>query len=195
MAEEFKRFRYHVLDPIGPANPLIQPGELAYFPTASIPAGWLKADGAYYTPASQPALFQAIGYRHGRDAQGRFRVLEVVDIIEHTVPESAGVPFAIAADGVRSHGHPGGSLGSGGRHNHSITVPNWGVIIIPYYYITDGNYPDGDAGADFGITYSMSGSHSHGVTASGGGSVETAPRHVVLTLCVCAIGDVIGYLG
>lgn len=195
MPGEFKRFRYHVLDPIGPANPLIQPGELAYFPTDAIPAGWLKADGSYYAPSAQPALFQAIGYRHGKDGQGRFRVLEIIDFVELIVPDSVGVPFATAADGVRSHGHPGGSLGSSGRHNHSGIVSDWGTTVIPYYYITEGNSPYGDGGITQGMTFSNSGNHTHGVTASGGGDVETAPRHVILSLCVCATADAICYLG
>lgn len=194
MTTEFKRFRYHVLDPIGPANPLIQPGELAYFPTDAIPAGWLKADGAYYAPSAQPALFQAIGYRHGKDAQGRFRVLEVVDFVEHIVPGSLGVPYALAADAVRSHGHGGGSLGSAGAHNHSITVTSWHPITVDMWYVND-HQPTGDAGGDFGLNYLMSGNHSHGVTATGGGGVETAPRHVILSLCVCATSDAIVYLG
>jgi hypothetical protein len=189
MADEFIRFRYHVRPPTGPTNPLIQPGELAYFPTSAIPAGWLKADGSYYSPTDQPALFRAIGYRHGRDGSGRFRILEVTDIIEQVNPHNGDPVFNIGGSAVRSHGHPGGQLASGGGHTHGVTVIQW--YDLPYNIIYDVDPGIGDAGADNGIQYYPNTNHSHSVTASGGGGVETVPNHVILVLCVCAFGDVL----
>lgn len=185
------RFRYHVLPPSGPVNPLVQPGELAYYPVDAVPTGWLRADGSYYAPSDYPALFRALGYRHGKDAQNRFRVLEVVDIVEQVNPSNGDLPFNVGVDGVRSHGHPGGTLSSAGGHSHTMTVLNWYDAPYAIHYLTDPSFATNVRSGDGGINYGANGSHSHSVTASGGGGVETAPKHVILVLCVCAVGDVL----
>lgn len=188
------RYQYHLHPPAGLLNPLVQPGELAYYPSGTAPAGWLKADGSYYNPVDYPALYQVIGYRHGKDAQGRFRILEVIDIIQSCNPNLGDVPFTTSSDGVRGHNHSAGSLGSAGSHNHTVTELNWFDMIYNIRYVSDGQDNSGDIGSSPGISYGNSGSHTHGVTATGGGGVETVPKHVVLSLYVCALGDSLGYI-
>lgn len=188
------RFQYHLREPVGPANPLVQPGEMAYYPVSAIPAGWLKADGSYYAPADQPALYQAIGYRHGKDGQNRFRVPELIDFIQPCNPNLGDVPFVNVADDIRTHGQNGGTVPSGGSHQHAIPLLDWKLYQYNYTIIQPDNW-DGRAGSGGAMSILQSGNHAHTVQASGGGGVETAPKHTVMVLCICALGDFLGYVG
>lgn len=170
------------------------PGDLAWFPSNAIPAGWVLADGAFYTPSAQPALFEAIGYRFGQSGT-RFKVMEVVDFLRPAAGPSDGTMLTLVSDDVRNHGHPGGLSGSGGSHNHTITFPSWITITIVGIYSADQHGTNNQGYGGYGLmTIGAAGSHAHGVVASGGGGVETAPKHVTMALCVCAVGHNLGYL-
>lgn len=188
------RYQYHLARPVGVGNPLVQPGEMAYYPAAAIPVGWIIADGSYYYPSQYPALYQAIGFRHGKDAQGRFRVLEVMDFMQPCNPSLGDVPFTVVPDDVRGHGQNGGTLGAGGRHNHTIVLDDWGGVYLPITGDPDNLIWGGTYGFSGDMTFTADGDHTHPVTASGGGGTETAPKHMTLVLCVCTLGDSLGYI-
>lgn len=170
------------------------PGDLAWWPSNAIPAGWVLANGAFYAPSAYPALFEAIGFRFGQSGT-QFKVPEVVDFLRPAVGPSDPAMLTVVGDDIRDHGHPGGVSGGGGDHSHTLGMPGWTDITIVGIYDSDqrGTNPAGYGG--YGpITIYPVGDHTHTAVASGGGDVETAPKHAIQALCICATGHSLGYL-
>lgn len=133
--------------------------------------GLLPLDGTYYDPtdARYVKLFRTIGFRFGKDAQGKFRVPTLTDYLSVFNPNAAGVdggavPFVTKGPYVRQHQHGSGSMGSGGSHSHSKSFIN----------VEDGTATPGTNGlgdltcgsSSTSIGLGSSGSHSHSLGQS-----------------------------
>ena len=188
------RHRIELRPRLGPKNPVADAGDLMWYPADAIPANWVVADGTPMLPADQPALFRAIGYRHGKDSFNRFLLPQYTDFLRPQDTSTDGtdagrVEFTKQLDEIRSHGHGGGATTSGGGHTHPLAVrgspaPYQGMV-LPI------SGPPSQA-ALYGIqsaTLSSSGGHSHGVSTTSVGNVETAPNHAVHKLCICLGAD------
>lgn len=85
---------------------LIPPGSVQMFAGATIPAGWLKCDGATLTEAAYPDLFAAIGTTYGTGGAGTFKVPNTVDY------------FPVGASGSK----PLGTAGGAATHTHGVSI-------------------------------------------------------------------------
>jgi len=188
-----KRYTAHLLDPKAPDSLLVQPGDLVWYPKSTIPAHFLLANGNYYSPSQYPALFHAIGYAFGKSGLN-FRVPEIIDFIR-PYDRVGNLPFQTVSDEVGRHGHGGGSSGSGGSHDHTVSFRDWVDEAVRQDYLWNCGMMSDQGFGRSTITFSSSGSHSHSASASGGGGAETVPKHVIMALCVCAQGTSMFYTG
>lgn len=184
-----QRFKVSVREVNYPFAPLNIAGDLAYHPKASIPSGWVLADGTYYTTAEKPELFAAIGYRFGTDGAGRFRVPEIIDFLEPTVSDLLSTTdaalFTVVSDGVRPHNHGTGTLAMAGKHSHTFSIIDW--VIKSNHWAWNGAIMWFPQGPPPPLIFLANANHTHNVTATTT-DVETAPQHVTMALCVCSVG-------
>lgn len=107
------------------------PGMIAYFPWSSVPAGWLKANGAAVSRTAYAALFNAIWTRYG-DGDG-FNTFNLPDLRGEFIRSwddgrnvDTGRAIGSSQSGaIQLHNHSG-SAESSGNHNHTATTASAG---------------------------------------------------------------------
>lgn len=141
--------------PMGGNTSGAQCGDVKFWPTASAPAGWLKANGAAVSRTTYAALFAVIGTTYGAgNGSTTFNVPDLRGEFVRSLDDGRGVDSGRAigsaqADELRSH-------------THTITaVGHWYNGTGGYFVTAEGSGPTG---------------------ATGG--AETRPRNVAMLACV-----------
>lgn len=172
-----------------------QPGDIKYTAKNSAPTGWLKANGAAVSRTAYADLFAAIGTLYG-DGDG-FNTFNLPDLRGEFIRGwddgrgiDSGRAFGSAqSDEIKSHGHAGTALSSG-AHNHAGGIPylqTYSSARFPYgltgaarYGFTAGNYTSNAKTPNT----STDGAHSHALSITSTGGVETRPRNRAMLACI-----------
>lgn len=105
-------------------------GIICYYPTATIPNGWLRCDGAAYSRTNYARLFSKIGTTYGDgDGSTTFNIPNLMDYFIRCWDGSRN--FAEPqADQVGTHDHRfSGTTSSNGNHKHTIqNMPNFNYM-------------------------------------------------------------------
>ena len=145
-------------------------GAVMYFNLSSCPAGWVLADGTNGTNDLRGAFLRSLDLGKGRDELGGGR----------TLGSYQEMSFG-------SHFHSG-STGSAGSHSHRVIDETLGRAATGFIAASAGNP------AGFTILNNMGwyhanlitqtgGGHSHTLSISATGGVETRPRNIALLTC------------
>jgi microcystin-dependent protein len=170
----------------------VPPGTILPFagPKGNIPAGFLPCDGGLVSRTAYPDLYNAIGDSWGSsgasfrlpDLRGMFLrgqddgANQDPDNGSRTARYSGGATGnnvgSYQNDIFGSHNH-GGSTGTAGAHNHSVSRPDgWAEAGGSYWQdiVTKGSWTS--------VNTSTDGNHSHSISNSGGS--ETRPRNAAV---------------
>lgn len=159
--------------PILGGGSAIRAGSIDSWPSDTIPAGWLKCNGAAVSRTLYAALFNVIGTTYGAgDGSTTFNVPDMRGEFLRGLDDGRGVDTgrtigsAQAAD-FASHGHSG-STDTHGGHSHAqfSNIGGGSVGAGGYSSSASANGTTGSAGA-----------HSHAVTINATGGTETRPRN------------------
>ncbi|WP_434632075.1 phage tail protein [Chromobacterium sp. CV08] len=201
---------YGITDAVGKADIIAAapPGLVGYFISASVPAGWLKANGAAVSRTAYAALFSIIGIQFGAgDGSTTFNLPDLRGEFLRGWDDGRGVDNGRALGSAQgsqnlSHNH-GGGTGSAGAHNHSAWTDAQGqhqhTSAFRYGYnpgsvagsngaeatnAGGGNFPlTGEAGSHaHNVGIGTSADHWHSISADGGG--EARPRNIALIACI-----------
>lgn len=165
---------------------LVPTGTIVWWPSGSVPAGWLKCNGANLSTTTYSKLYSVIGNTFGGSG-GTFNVPDIRGRFIRGVDEGAGIDVgrvlgSIQSDDNKSHNHTGttgntdlshshsGTTNANNRsHTHSGTVNPSGEHSHHYLGVTDVPGPvDNGGGFRRGDRYtSPSGVHTHAFTTGG----------------------------
>ena len=178
------------LGPAGPAGPAAGPGMVAWFAMPTLPAGWLKANGAAVSRATYAGLFAAIGTTYGAgDGSTTFNLPDLRGEFIRGVDDGRGVDpgrvlGSAQGDDLESHTHTAAADSAGG---HTHTANNFARIVgnnsSPYDVSAPSDPRDKYNTVTGGSTQSA-GAHSHTVTVDPTGGSETRPRNVALVAAI-----------
>lgn len=135
-------------------------GQLAYFPTASAPTGWLLANGAAVSRTTYSALFAVIGTTYGvGDGSTTFNVPDLRGEFIRGLDLSRGIDAgrtlgSLQTDALANH-----------RHGFMHSAPQGSGLIW-----ATGDDPGGNSATLYSV----------------GDGTETRPRNVAMTACICA---------
>lgn len=145
--------------PMGGNTSGAQCGDVKFWPTASAPAGWLKANGAAVSRTTYAALFAVVGTTYGvGDGATTFNLPDLRGEFVRGLDDGRGV------DSGRAIGSAQASQNAAHSHNYDKYVP----------------YSGG------GQVHNYSGSHAlYSATASTSqGGAEARPRNVAMLACI-----------
>jgi microcystin-dependent protein len=144
-------------------NPIL-PGTIAYVGMNSLPAGWLKANGAAISRTAYAALFLAIGTTYGAgDGLTTFNVPDLRGEFVRSLDDGRGVDSGRGIGTAQSH-----QMGS---HTHSM----------PQAYLAGWNGNNIISGGTQGGATVVFSSNATGGTSNGN---ENRPRNVALQACI-----------
>ncbi|SDQ55105.1 Microcystin-dependent protein [Pseudomonas sp. UC 17F4] len=188
------------------------PGMIAPFAMGSVPAGWLRCNGAAVSRTAYARLFGRIGTHYGvGDGSSTFNLPDLRGEFIRGLDEGrnvdAGRPIgSFQASQNLSHAHtatvstdPGhahtvnGSTSSNGSHTHSVNMGGYDIAGAHPPITAPGAAAEWTAGAisvagdhthTFSTTSVAAGVHSHTVAIALNGGVEARPRNVALPYCI-----------
>ncbi|WP_455475513.1 Bgr_08870 family protein [Bartonella sp. B17] len=158
-------------------------GFIATFAMQKVPSGWLLCDGATYERKDYPQLFEAIGDQWGADSETTFKVPDFRGMFLRGFDDGRGLDlerdFATEQkDSIKSHTHAC-TIEEAGEHTHKF-----------YYWDTSrgagsigGRNPAFGNFKNSGIT-ELSGAHTHKITLSSTGEVETRPVNATVVYAI-----------
>lgn len=157
--------------------------------------GLLPLNGQYYDPTDPRyrKLFRTIGFRFGKDAQGRFCVPKLSDYLSVFNPTAAGtdanaVPFTAKGPYVRQHQHGSGRANGGGSHTHSKSFIE--VREIPGEAGTNGLGSGTCGSSATSISLTACGNHDHSLSQSTyEGVVNWRPQSLITVAFIVYGGD------
>lgn len=153
------------------------PGSVKEWPSATIPAGWRKHDGAALSRTTYAALFARIGTTYGAgdgsttfnlpNRSGRF-ALGVNG--PHPLGQTGGAEtHTLTVAEMPAHNHGGATGGQSASHTHGSAVST----TTGFGTAGNGNYSLPASNATNGIqTGTASNDHTHGVNTQGGGGAH-----------------------
>lgn len=144
-----------------------KPGDIKFHAASSIPAGWIKANGALVSRSAYGALFAVIGTTYGAgDGATTFALPDLRGEFVRGFDDGRGVDSArvfgsAQGDALREHGHKSQAAG-GGTGNYRMSIAT-----------------DGD-----GAIYDNSDRIIEGVDGTAPVAAENRPRNVALLACI-----------
>lgn len=168
-------------------------GTIAAFGGAKAPAGWLLCNGATYTAAQFPLLWEAIGTAWGGDrSQKTFHVPDLSGMFLRGVDsEGARDPERDGREAIRPGGNTGNQVGSWQRHqvlrhHHGVNDPGH---THGYNWLTHTGGPDIAGGAHcarFEDNRYRTTREGTGITIQEAGGTETRPVNASVYFCIRA---------
>jgi hypothetical protein len=146
-------------------------GTIIHWPSATLPDGYMLCDGTGFDNTLFPELFSVLGKATLPDLRGQFlrgANGNFDSLAKHQW--TTGMPrnhFATGTQGVHDHHYTSPATGSGGLKSSD----HWANETF--------RYPGG-------ARVSAAGGHDHTIN---GGDSETAPDHVIVTICIKATPD------
>lgn len=166
----------------GNLNPssIVPAGAIVLFAMSSIPAGYLKANGAAVSRTTYAALFAQIGTYYGAgDGVSTFALPDLRGLFVRGLDESRGLDAGRVLGTFQesqnaSHTHAASSDAQG-EHTHGLTMG--------YTDLDNGNF--GGGRSTYGTQYTQpAGNHSHNITISASGGNESRPPNIALIYCI-----------
>ncbi len=161
----------------------IPSGTISSFAGATLPAGWLWADGSLVSRTTYAALFAAIGTTYGNgdgtttfalpDARGRFPRFAARD---GTALDAGRVLGSVQADDTRAHAHTANSVVTDPGHDHAM---NLDVVSGA----GGGGFPGIGAGTVIRTSANLTGVTVATTIASTGGA-ETRPANIAFNAII-----------
>ncbi|WP_078692195.1 tail fiber protein [Bartonella taylorii] len=177
---------WYLLNPTPLPPPKIETfpsGFIATFAMQEVPNGWLLCDGATYERKDYPQLFKAIGDKWGKDSDTTFKVPDFRGMFLRGFDDGRGLDadrlFADEQqDSIKSHTHIC-TIEEAGEHTHNFQYAGvgWSANDIgrrnpSYHYETTTG------------TTQTAGAHTHKVTLSSTGEVETRPVNTTVVYAI-----------
>ncbi|EJF94348.1 phage tail protein [Bartonella taylorii] len=177
---------WYLLNPTPLPPPKIETfpsGFIATFAMQEVPNGWLLCDGATYKRKDYPQLFNAIGDKWGKDSDTTFKVPDFRGMFLRGFDDGRGLDadrlFADEQqDSIKSHTHIC-TIEEAGEHTHNFQYAGvgWSANDIgrrnpSYHYETTTG------------TTQTAGAHTHKVTLSSTGEVETRPVNTTVVYAI-----------
>lgn len=159
-----------------------------YFPRATAPSGWMKANGAAISRTAYAALFAVIGTTFG-DGDG-FNTFNLPDLRGEFIrgfDDGRGADQGRALNTAQAgqnqtHGHAARTSASG-DHQHDSA---WGESSGAPYGVARYNAKGSASTDNDNQSYltSSAGRHEHAVTVDNSGGNESRPRNIALLACI-----------
>lgn len=162
------------------AAQVVLPGSMMMWPNNSIPAGWLKRNGAAISRTTYAALFAQLGTTYGPgDGSTTFNLPDDRGLFERGWDDARGIDTGRVLGSQQSgqnqsHTHTG-TADSAGNHSHTnyemstISGNSFGITV-------SSNSPQsGPGGSTVPSAITAAGIHTHNLTINGSGGTEARP--------------------
>ena len=159
-----------------------------YFPRATAPSGWMKANGAAISRTAYAALFAVIGTSFGAgDGFNTFNLPDLRGEFIRGFDDGRGADPGRALNTAQAgqnqaHGHVARTAASG-EHQHDSA---WGESSGAPYGVARYNAKGSASTDNDNQSYltSSAGRHEHAVTVDASGGNESRPRNIALLACI-----------